>query len=84
MAVAVAAAAARGPWQTPAVGHLESCRGRFWNSRFRGNETEFFCAVDDFAASALSGAEPVETLLLLVAERAVKLLERRLHGLHRA
>src|SRR5262249_53466337 len=26
-------------------------------------------AVGDFAASALSGAEPVETLLLLVAER---------------
>src|SRR5262245_32738738 len=36
------------------------------------------------AASALSEAEPVETLLLLVAERAIKLLERGLHGLHRA
>jgi hypothetical protein len=46
--------------------------------------TEFFCAVGDFAASALSGAEPVETLLLLVAERAIKLFERGLHGLHRA
>ena len=43
-----------------------------------------FCAVGDLAALALSGAEPVETLLLLVAERAVKLLERGLHGLHRA
>src|SRR5262249_31832127 len=32
----------------------------------------------------LSGAEPVETLLLLVAERAIKLFERGLHGLHRA
>src|SRR5262249_51303189 len=39
-------------------------------------------AVGDFAASALSGAEPVETLLLLVAERAIKLFERGLHGLH--
>src|SRR5258707_933882 len=46
--------------------------------------TEFFCAVGDFAVSALSGAEPVETLLLLVAERAIKLFERGLHGLHRA
>src|SRR5262245_25964403 len=36
------------------------------------------------AASALSGAEPVETLLLLVAERTIKLFERGLHGLHRA
>src|SRR5215471_1870043 len=45
--------------------------------------TEFSCAVGDFAASALSGAEPVETLLLLVAERAIKLFERGLHGLHR-
>ena len=51
---------------------------------FGNSLTEFFCAAGDFAASALSGAEPVETLLLLVAERAVKLLERGLHGLHRA
>ena len=35
-------------------------------------------------ASALRGAQPVETLLLLVAERCVKLLERRLNRLHRA
>ena len=47
------------------------------------NERSFF-ARGDFAASALSGAEPVETLLLLVAERAIKLFERGLHGLHRA
>ena len=33
---------------------------------------------------ALSGAQPIETLFLLVAERAVKLLERGLHGLYRA
>jgi len=46
--------------------------------------TEFFYAVGDFAASALSVAESVETLLLLVAERAIKLFERGLHGLHRA
>jgi hypothetical protein len=36
------------------------------------------------ARSALRGAEAIETLFLLVAERAVKLLERGLHGLHRA
>src|SRR6266446_10156196 len=35
-------------------------------------------------ASALGGAEPIETFLLLVAQRSVKLLERGLHGLHRA
>src|SRR5262249_50062945 len=35
-------------------------------------------------ASALRGAEPIETLLLLVAQRSVKLLERGLDGLHRA
>src|SRR4029450_8866200 len=39
---------------------------------------------NDLVASALRGAEPIETLFLLVAERAVKLLERGLHGLHRA
>src|SRR5262249_12260937 len=36
------------------------------------------------AASALSGAQPIETLLLLVAERRVELRERGLNGLHRA
>src|SRR5262245_58511697 len=35
-------------------------------------------------ASALSGAEAIEALLLLVAKGAIKLLERGLHGLHRA
>src|SRR5262245_36470898 len=46
---------------------------------------DIFLAVEfGRAASALSGAEPVETLLLLVAERGVKLLERGLHGSHRA
>src|SRR5262249_52803818 len=35
-------------------------------------------------ASALRGAEPIETLLLLVAQRSVELLERRLDGLIRA
>src|SRR5260370_25177929 len=38
---------------------------------------------NDSVVSPLSGAEPIETFLLLVAERCVKLLERRLHGLHR-
>src|SRR6266481_1086656 len=55
-----------------------------WEFPLSRERTEFFCAVGDFAASALSGAEPVETLLLLVAERAIKLFERGLHGLHRA
>src|SRR5262249_945450 len=36
------------------------------------------------AASALTGAEPIEALLLLVAQRSVELLERGLDGLHRA
>ena len=34
--------------------------------------------------SALAGAEPIETFLLLVAERCVELVERGLNGLHRA
>jgi hypothetical protein len=42
------------------------------------------CAVGDFVASALSGAESIEPLLLLVAQRCVELLERGLHGLHGA
>src|SRR5262249_47554227 len=39
---------------------------------------------NDLVASTLRGAEPIEALLLLVAERSVKLLERGLDGLHRA
>src|SRR5262245_14846691 len=50
------------------------------DSRFRGNERSVVAA----AASALRGAQPIETLLLLVAERCVKLLKRGLNGLHRA
>src|SRR6266404_9543659 len=43
-----------------------------------------FAAVGDFVASALSGAESIEPLLLLVAQRCVELLERGLYGLHGA
>src|SRR6266516_5449938 len=35
------------------------------------------CAVGDFVASALSAAESIEPLLLLVAQRCVALSERR-------
>src|SRR5439155_360897 len=38
----------------------------------------------EVAVSALRGAESIEPLLLLVAKRCIKLLERGLHGLHRA
>src|SRR5436309_2630271 len=37
----------------------------------------------EVAVSALRGAESIEPLLLLVAKRCIKLLERGLHGLHR-
>src|SRR5260370_4649780 len=39
---------------------------------------------NDSVVSPLSGAEPIETFLLLVAERCIKLLQRRLPGLHLA
>src|SRR5262249_56716408 len=83
--VAVGAAASTANGGAACTGRSAGFSPLRMRSTYSGaRRTEFFCAVGDFAASALSGAEPVETLLLLVAERAIKLFERGLNCLHRA